>query len=114
MHEMGIVFHVIDDIKEVGKENDLTRVSSVTLQLGEVSSVVPEYLTDMWNWAVNREELMKGAALKIERIPAVTYCEACGKTYPTVEYGKTCPHCGSGNTYLLQGNEFLIKEIEAC
>ena len=29
-----------------------------------------------------------------------------------VEHGKTCPHCGSENTYLVQGNEHAIKEIE--
>ena len=26
---------------------------------------------------------------------------------------RTCPHCGSGRTYLVQGNEFIIKEISA-
>jgi hydrogenase nickel incorporation protein HypA/HybF len=29
-----------------------------------------------------------------------------------VQYGRTCPHCGSGNTWLQQGNEMNIKEIE--
>ena len=51
--------------------------------------------------------------LIVETIPAVTFCENCEKTYGTVEHGKTCPHCGSPNTYLLTGNEFNIKEIEA-
>ncbi len=40
------------------------------------------------------------------------FCEECQKEYPTVEHGKICPYCGSENTYLLRGNEFLIKEIE--
>ena len=26
--------------------------------------------------------------------------------------GKTCPHCGSGETYLLQGQDVMIKQIE--
>ena len=38
--------------------------------------------------------------------------EACGRDYATVEHGKTCPHCGSGETYLLQGQEVMIKQIE--
>lgn len=29
-----------------------------------------------------------------------------------VGHGKTCPYCGGGNTFLIQGNEFNIKEIE--
>ena len=55
---------------------------------------------------------MEEAELKIEQIEAVTFCEECQKEYPTVEHGKICPYCGSKNTYLLRGNEFLIKEIE--
>lgn len=48
----------------------------------------------------------------MEPVEAVTHCEACGRDYATVEHGKTCPHCGSGETYLLQGQEVMIKQIE--
>jgi len=113
MHELGVVFHVIDDLTELGKENELTKIHSVTLQLGEVSGVVPSLLTDAWKWAADRTELMKGAELIIETLPAVTFCEDCKSEYETVTYGKICPKCGSGHTYLVKGNEFMIKEIAA-
>ena len=111
MHELGVVFHIIDDVTAVGKENGLTSVCSVTLQLGTVSSVIPDYLTDCWKWAVKKTELLKDAELIIEPIEAVTFCEDCKNTYDTIANGKTCPNCGSTKTYLLRGNEFLIKEI---
>ena len=114
MHELGVVFSVIHTVEEVAKENNVTEVSAVRLHLGEVSTVIPEYLTDCWNWAVKKTEIMKEARLDIETIPAVTYCEDCGSEYETVKYGKTCPKCGSSHTYLLRGNEFTIQEIEAC
>lgn len=114
MHELGIVFHIIKTVEKVGAENALTKVASVTLELGEVSGVVEDYLRDCWKWAVNRSDLMKEAALKVETIPAVTFCEDCKKTYETVKYGRICPHCESEHTYLVTGNEMNIKEIEAC
>lgn len=114
MHELGIVFHIIDSIEEIGKENNLTVVSNVTLEIGEVSGIVDSYLTDCWRWAADKSELLKGSELMIEQIPAVTICEDCENTYGTVEYGKTCPYCGGNNTYLAAGNECNIKEIEAC
>ena len=114
MHELGIVFYIIRDVKKAAQEHGVEHVNAVVMNIGEVSTVVPEYLTDCWNWAVKKTEIMKEARLDIEIIPAVTYCEDCQKEYPTVKYGKTCPHCGSGNTYLLRGNEFTIQEIEAC
>ena len=81
---------------------------------GEVSGIIPYYLTDCWKWAVEKSQYLKGAELKIETLPAVTYCEDCKQTYPTVKYAKICPHCKSEHTYLLSGNEYTIKEIEAC
>ena len=112
MHELGVVFYVIDDVKKVAEENNVEHVHSVTLEVGEVSTVIPEYLIDCWNWAVKKHEILTDCELRVERIDAITYCEDCRKTYPTVQYGKICPYCGSERTYLIKGNEFNIKEIE--
>ena len=114
MHELGVVFHIIKGVKKVAQVNELTEVASVTVELGQVSTVIPRYLTDCWRWASDKDELLRGAELRIEEVQAVTYCQDCGKTYSTVEHGKACPHCGSVRTYLLQGNQVTIKEIEAC
>ncbi len=111
MHELGVVFYVIRDVKKAAEENGASRVGTVTLQIGEVSGILHDYLTDCWNWAKKKEEMLKDTELKIETIPAVTYCEDCGGKYPTVQYAKICPYCRSENTYLLTGNEFMIKEI---
>ena len=114
MHELGVVFHIMKTVKNVAVQNDVTQIATVTVELGEVSTVIPSYLTDCWQWARAKEEMFKDCALEIETIPALTYCENCGKTYGTVEHGKICPFCQSEKTYLVQGNEFNVKEIEAC
>ena len=113
MHELGTVLYVIREVERIAAENRLTEVASVTLEVGEVSGIVPAYLTDCWQWAVRRSECMRAAELRLETIDAVTYCEDCGGTYPTVANGRTCPLCGGDNTYLQRGNEYNIKEIEA-
>lgn len=112
MHELGIVYHIIRDVENVARANGVSRVSSVTLLLGEVSGVVPDLLLDAWHWAADKKPIVRGAELIVEPVEAVTHCEACGRNYATVEHGKTCPHCGSGETYLLQGREVMIKQIE--
>lgn len=112
MHELGIVYHIIRDVENVARVNGVSRVSSVTLLLGEVSGVVSELLLDAWRWAADKKPITQGAELIVEPVDAVTHCEACGRDYGTVEYGKTCPHCGSGETYLLRGQEVMIKQIE--
>mgnify|MGYP000556226588 FL=1 len=79
MHELGIVFHIISSLEQVGAQNHLRSISTVTLEIGEVSSVINSYLEDCWRWAADRSELLRGAALRIETIPAVTLCEAAAK-----------------------------------
>ena len=113
MHELGIVFHVIKTIEQVGQEQGLQNVASVTLELGEVSGAIPHELESCWDWAVQKSDLLRGAQLHIDTLPAVTKCGGCGAEYPTVAHGRTCPHCQSSHTHLLQGNEMMIKEVEA-
>jgi hydrogenase nickel incorporation protein HypA/HybF len=113
MHEMSIIVHVADTLEKAAEENGIVEIGSVTLQIGEVSGIVWDYFEDCWNFFKRKHPLLKNSVLKIEEIPAVTYCSNCGRTYPTVQYGKTCPYCGSGETWLETGNQCVIKEIEA-
>ena len=113
MHELGTVVYIIDTVDKLAVENHLTKIGSVTLEVGEVSGIIPEYIVDCWNWARKDTKYLKEAELKVENIEAVTFCEDCKQTYPTVKYAKICPYCQSENTYLVTGNEYVIKEIEA-
>lgn len=113
MHELGIIVHVAKTVEEVAQENEVTDIASVTLEIGEVSGIVHDYLSDCWLYYRKKRPLLQNSQLKMITIPAVTYCQNCQKTYPTVQYGRQCPHCQSWNTYLLKGDECLIKEIEA-
>mgnify|MGYP004450140479 CR=1 FL=1 len=40
MHELGVTFYVIRDVKEVAQANAVEKVNSVTLDIGEVSGVI--------------------------------------------------------------------------
>lgn len=113
MHELGIVKHVARTLDELAEENHITKIGSVTLQVGEVSGIMTELFQDCWNYFRVKHPLLTECEMKIETIHALTYCEGCGKTYDTIPHGRICPLCGSEKTWLLQGNECSIKEIEA-
>ncbi len=114
MHELGIVTHVMKTLTDVAAENEVTHIASVTLEVGEVSGVINDLIEDCWDYMCQkRQPLFTDCKLKLIIEPAVTICGECQKTYPTVQYGKICPHCGSAETWLLTGNECTIKEIEA-
>lgn len=46
MHELGVTFTVLDRLEEVVKDRNVNGVSKVVLELGEVSTVIPEYMYD--------------------------------------------------------------------
>lgn len=89
MHELGVIFYVVRDVKKVAEENNVKKVSAVTLEIGEVTGIIHDYLIDCWNWARKKEPVTEEAELKIEQIDAVTFCEDCGQEYPTVAHGRT-------------------------
>lgn len=112
MHELGLVFALSDLLEQVAAEQDLSRICRVTVELGEVSGVVVEQLQDAWGWASQKSDLLRGCQLELREVPAVTVCNACGRTYATVPQGRICPHCASPDTQLLRGNEFEVIEVE--
>lgn len=111
MHELGIVKHVLEQVEKAAEENGADKVLSITLEVGEVSSIVPEYFTDCFEWAKKKTQRLKDCELKLIILEGISYCRKCKRTYKTVEYGRSCPYCGGGDTYLVTGNEMNIKDM---
>lgn len=65
MHELGIVLHVIDQVEELAKENNVSKVTHLTLEVGEVSSIVPSYFSDCFEWAKKKTEYMQDTELEM-------------------------------------------------
>ena len=112
MHELGIVMNVVEQIEKVAKENGVNKVVQLNMEVGEVSSVVPELFEDCFEWAKKRTEYMKETKLNLVVLQAISYCRSCKKTYETTKFAKQCPECKSYDTYLVTGNEINIKDIQ--
>ena len=111
MHELGIVVHVIKQVEEVAKQNNVKQVVELTLEVGEVSGVVKEYFVDAFEWSKKKTEYLKDCKLNYVTIEGISYCEDCKETYPT-RLGRTCPKCQGGNTYLITGRDVSIRDIK--
>lgn len=112
MHELGIVFYLIDEVEEIAKKNNAKKVLSLTLEVGEVSSIIPSYFQECYEWAIKKTTYMKECSLNLVVIAGVSYCRSCKKTFSTTENGKKCPLCGSEDTYLVTGSEVNISKLE--
>lgn len=112
MHELGIVIKVIDQIEDICKKQNIKEVDSLLLEIGEVSTVVPELFQDCFEYSKKKSEHLKNCKLELVILNAISYCNSCKKSFDTVKNGKICPYCKSEDTYLVTGNEITIKNIK--
>lgn len=113
MHELGILLQVVERIEAVAKENEVTAIQTVILQIGELSSMIPRYVEACYPAAVEGT-LLQGSELVIEVLPGTGQCVQCGETYNLIQENNVCPKCQCNEFQVLSGKEFNIKEIVAC
>jgi hydrogenase nickel incorporation protein HypA/HybF len=113
MHELGIMYHIVEQVLKVVEVNQLSEVEAIVLQVGELSSVVPRYLQACFPAAVDGT-VLENTKLEVEILPANGICRGCGKVYPLLEYSRVCPECRGEEFEMISGGEFYLKEIRAC
>ncbi len=113
LHELGVVIEVVKTVEDFASKNGLTKVDTIVLQLGELSSMIPTYIEACYPAAVDGTSL-QDTKLEIEILPGNAICKNCDKVYNLIQNNNKCPNCASGDWELLCGKEFMIKEIIAC
>lgn len=111
VHEMSLCEGVLRILEEQAVIQDYSRVRKVTLEIGMLSTAVPESM-EMCFEAVTRGTLADGARLEIVRTPGEAWCRKCSVTVPVKEHYSPCPHCGGFDMELRAGDGLRIKELE--
>ncbi len=113
MHELGIMYHIVEQVLNVVKENDLSEVEAIVLQVGELSSVVPRYLHACFPAAVDGT-FLENTKLEVEILTANGICKNCKTVYSLTRHERVCPQCQGEEFEMISGGEFYLKEIRAC
>ena len=108
MHEMSITQGIIDLCLQYAGGR---RVNSLKVEIGELSTVVPEAIEFCFE-ACSRDTLLDGAQLYIIRIPGIGQCQGCGSETSLTELFGACRNCGSYRVVIIAGEEMRVREIE--
>lgn len=112
MHEIGVMIEVVKTVENFAKQNGVTKIQTLVLQIGELSTVVPRYIEACYPAAIGGT-LLENTELKIEILPGNAICSECNKVFNIRESNSACPYCKSRDWEMLSGKEFNIKEIVA-
>ena len=112
MHELGVMLKVLDTVENIAAEQDINHVSGIVLVIGELCSVVPMFIEDYYPLMIENRPLFEGCRLVINRTEGIAECVRCGERYNVVENDGHCPCCNAFEKKVLQGRDFLIKEIQ--
>lgn len=111
MHEMSLAEGVLQVIEEAARKDQFQQVSTVWLEIGQLSGVEPQAMAFCFD-AVTRGSVADGARLEILTLPGQAWCMACAKTVPMTEVFGECPDCGGFQLQVTGGTEMRIKELE--
>lgn len=111
MHEMSIAESIVEIIRETLGESENRRLVSVTVEVGELTAVVPESLEFCFN-AIIETTPYRGAKIHIRNVPLTGRCQECGEEFHIEKYAFVCPKCGSTRIQVLGGQELKVSELE--
>jgi len=108
MHEMSITQGIIDICE---KHASGRRVLSLDVEIGQLSSVVPEAVEFCFE-ACSSGTLLEGARMNIIRVPGMGRCQDCGADTALTSLYDSCRSCGGFRVSVLSGEEMRVREIE--
>lgn len=110
MHELGIVMEIVRVVEGVAKEQNISEVDTIVLQIGELAPIVPQYIEECFPAAIDGT-FMENTKLEIEMMPGNGLCRKCGQVFNILSNEGVCPKCHSKDFEVLSGKDFFIKEI---
>lgn len=112
MHELGVVLEILELVGEIKEEQELKEISSITVDVGELSGILPDYFADCWRAARIGSEF-ENTELVLNVIKATARC-VCGCEYELNTCGRVCPECKKTDYEIIGGRQFMVRQIEAC
>ncbi len=108
MHELSITRSIVAIVTE---RAGAQKVRRVTLQIGQLSAVLPEAIRFCFDVCCEGTALA-GAELRIDQVPGRGRCRECAIEFDLPTLVSPCPACGARGPDCVAGEELLIREME--
>lgn len=116
MHELSVIYPIIQMADKIAKENHVEHITAVRLLVGELHDMEEKWVQHYYT-RFCKGTTLEGSELSIRRVPIVVKCENCGneQSYNHFDFAGIdlkCNACGCEKMKMLSGREMQIEEIE--
>jgi hydrogenase nickel incorporation protein HypA/HybF len=112
LHELSVACAIVEGVVEEAERLGGVRVKAVHLRVGPLSGIDKEALCFCFDLAAEGTPVA-GAELRVEEVPVVAYCPACGcdRTLAAAD-ALRCPVCFGPTPEVKQGRELEVVALE--
>lgn len=111
MHEISLIKNIFYTLEETFPEK-MDQLRGIYLTVGILSNIQPLLMQSAFEAVLLDEPQYKKAALHIEVLPIMVYCEQCQEKSGVNDYKFICAKCGGPCNKIVQGEEMLITKVE--
>ena len=110
MHELGICDAMLKMVRGIMKDEELDTISRITVEVGSLSGVMPNFLADCWVAVTDGTELEE-TEFVIEELTGTAKCMDCEQEFVADLNDLSCPFCRGKKLMPLTGRDLTLKEI---
>ena len=121
MHELSMATEIVDSVKKSLEGKNVVRLSTVRLEIGELTMLGKDQLKFAWG-ILTQDGPLKGSKLVIVKKPALVECRECGFKGAATRLGNAgthlaapliaCPKC-AGEVKIVGGRECIVRSLRA-
>ncbi len=111
MHEYSIVDSLLQLAEEHAIKNNAKKVTRLEVKIGVLSGVEVDLLKTAFE-TFKEGTMCEEAEFIVHIQPVVIRCNNCNKESTLNKDEYLCPHCGSGNIKIIDGEDMYLMSLE--
>jgi hydrogenase nickel incorporation protein HypA/HybF len=111
MHEIRLATDLARIVTETAARENLSKVTRINLQFGEMIQVVPDIFRFAFSEAV-KGTTAEDAEIALEIVPVILCCNICHKEFVIDDLNFQCAYCQSVDLEIIHGKEMFVKSLE--
>lgn len=111
MHEVAICLSLIHETEQLADKYRASKIIQISISIGDMTCIDASQLARAFR-VVSVGTVAQGAALKIDNVPVLVWCNDCIHASQAKLSALKCGICGSRQVDLLSGDELTITEVE--